>query len=299
MHAALTLSEAGFETVMVNCNPETVSTDYDTADRLCFEPLTFEDVLEVYHAEAQSGTVAGVIVQLGGQTPLGLAHRLQTAGVPIVGTSPGPSTWPRTAASSAGCSPTPGCPHRPSAPPPASMRRVRPQDGSATRCWCGRRMCSAAAAWRSCTTKSLQDYISRATELTPDHPVLVDRFLEDAVEIDVDALCDGDEVFIGGVMEHIEEAGIHSGDSACALPPVTLGRADLQMVRESTEALAKGYRRQGAAQRAVRAQGRHSLRARSQPARRPDRAVRIKATAVPLAKGMRPGHARVEHRAVA
>ncbi|GAB2674175.1 carbamoyl-phosphate synthase large subunit [Gordonia jinhuaensis] len=241
VHAALSLSDAGYETVMVNCNPETVSTDYDTADRLYFEPLTLEDVLEVYHSESQSGTVAGVIVQLGGQTPLRLAKELEQAGVPIVGTSPEAIDLAEdrgefgTVLDKAGL------------PAPAYGTATSFEEARQTAQRIGYPVLvrpSYVLGGRGMEIvydeKSLQDYISRATELTPDHPVLVDRFLEDAVEIDVDALCDGDEVFIGGVMEHIEEAGIHSGDSACALPPVTLGRSDLEAVRRSTEALAKG-----------------------------------------------------------
>lgn len=241
VHAALTLSEAGYETVMVNCNPETVSTDYDTADRLYFEPLTFEDMLEVYHAESQSGTVAGVIVQLGGQTPLGLAHRLEAAGVPIVGTSPAAIDLAEDRGEFGKVLTAAGLP-APAFGTATSFAEAR--DTAARIGYPVLVRPSYVLGGRGMEIvydeKSLEDYISRATELTPDHPVLVDRFLEDAVEIDVDALCDGDEVYIGGVMEHIEEAGIHSGDSACALPPVTLGRADLEMVRSSTEALAKG-----------------------------------------------------------
>ncbi|MYR05718.1 carbamoyl-phosphate synthase large subunit [Gordonia sp. SID5947] len=241
VHAALTLSEAGYETVMVNCNPETVSTDYDTADRLYFEPLTFEDVLEVYRAESTSGTVAGVIVQLGGQTPLGLAHRLADAGVPIVGTSPEAIDLAEDRGEFGKVLTAAGL------PAPAFGTATSFDEARATAARIGYPVLvrpSYVLGGRGMEIvydeKSLEDYISRATELTSDHPVLVDRFLEDAVEIDVDALCDGDEVYIGGVMEHIEEAGIHSGDSACALPPVTLGRSDLAMVRASTEALAKG-----------------------------------------------------------
>jgi carbamoyl-phosphate synthase large subunit len=245
VHAATTLSQAGFETVMVNCNPETVSTDYDTADRLYFEPLTFEDVLEIYYAEQQSGAggpgVVGVIVQLGGQTPLGLAQRLADAGVPIVGT------------------------------PPESIHRAEdrgtfgellrnaglpaPRFGTATSFAQARRIAaeigypvlvrpSYVLGGRGMEIvydeENLRGYITRATEASPEHPVLVDRFLEDAIEIDVDALCDGTEVYLGGIMEHIEEAGIHSGDSACALPPVTLGRSDIDNVRRATEAIAHG-----------------------------------------------------------
>jgi carbamoyl-phosphate synthase large subunit len=245
VHAATTLSDAGFETVMVNCNPETVSTDYDTADRLYFEPLTFEDVLEVYYAESASGAggpgVVGVIVQLGGQTPLGLAERLQNAGVPIVGTSPKAIDLAEDRGAFGEVLNTAGLP--------------APRFGTATSFEQARRIAadigypvlvrpSYVLGGRGMEIvydeETLQGYITRATELSPEHPVLVDRFLEDAIEIDVDALCDGSEVYIGGIMEHIEEAGIHSGDSACALPPVTLGRSDIESVRRATEAIAHG-----------------------------------------------------------
>ena len=285
VHAALTLSEAGYETVMVNCNPETVSTDYDTADRLYFEPLTFEDVLEVYHAEAQSGTVAGVIVQLGGQTPLGLAHRLEAAGVPIVGTSPEAIDLAEDRGEFGRVLTAAGLP-APAFGTATSFEEARETAGRIGYPVLVRPSYVLGGRGMEIVydEKSLQDYISRATELTPDHPVLVDRFLEDAVEIDVDALCDGDEVFIGGVMEHIEEAGIHSGDSACALPPVTLGRADLQMVRESTEALAKGIGVKGLlnVQYALKDDILYVLEANP----RASRTVPFvsKATAVPLAK---------------
>jgi carbamoyl-phosphate synthase large subunit len=245
VHAATTLSQAGFETVMVNCNPETVSTDYDTADRLYFEPLTFEDVLEVYYAESASGAggpgVVGVIVQLGGQTPLGLAERLEKAGVPIVGTSPKAIDLAEDRGAFGEVLRIAGLP--------------APRFGTATSFEQARRIAaeigypvlvrpSYVLGGRGMEIvydeETLQGYITRATELSPEHPVLVDRFLEDAIEIDVDALCDGAEVYIGGVMEHIEEAGIHSGDSACALPPVTLGRSDIESVRRATEAIAHG-----------------------------------------------------------
>ena len=285
VHAALTLSEAGYETVMVNCNPETVSTDYDTADRLYFEPLTFEDVLEVYHAESESGTVAGVIVQLGGQTPLGLAHRLEAAGVPIVGTSPEAIDLAEDRGEFGRVLTEAGL------PAPAFGTATSFEEARDTAARIGYPVLvrpSYVLGGRGMEIvydeKSLEDYISRATELTPDHPVLVDRFLEDAVEIDVDALCDGDEVYIGGIMEHIEEAGIHSGDSACALPPVTLGRSDLAMVRESTEALAKGIGVKGLlnVQYALKDDILYVLEANP----RASRTVPFvsKATAVPLAK---------------
>ena len=245
VHAATTLSDAGFETVMINCNPETVSTDYDTADRLYFEPLTFEDVLEVFYAESASGAggpgVVGAIVQLGGQTPLGLAEKLEKAGVPIVGTSPKAIDLAEDRGAFGEVLNTAGLP--------------APRFGTATSFEQARRIAadigypvlvrpSYVLGGRGMEIvydeDTLQGYITRATELSPEHPVLVDRFLEDAIEIDVDALCDGTEVYIGGVMEHIEEAGIHSGDSACALPPVTLGRSDIASVRKATEAIAHG-----------------------------------------------------------
>src|SRR5277367_3861035 len=248
VHAATTLSQVGFETVMVNCNPETVSTDYDTADRLYFEPLTFEDVLEVFHAEELSATggpegtgVVGVIVQLGGQTPLGLAQRLADAGVPIVGTPPEAIDLAEDRGAFGDLLNTAGLP--------------APRYGMATTFAQARRIAeeigypvlvrpSYVLGGRGMEIvydeETLEGYITRATELSPEHPVLVDRFLEDAVEIDVDALCDGNEVYVGGIMEHIEEAGIHSGDSACALPPVTLGRSDIEKVRRATEAIAHG-----------------------------------------------------------
>ncbi len=293
VHAVQALRAAGYETVMVNCNPETVSTDYDTADRLYFEPLTFEDVLEVWHAEDSSGRAAGgpgvvgVIVQLGGQTPLGLAQRLKDAGVPIVGTSPGvdpPGRGARRVRRGAG----PGRAARAGARHGhlATTRPRRSPTRSATRCWSGRRTCSAGGAWRSSTTTpTLRDYIGRATEISPDHPVLVDRFLDDAIEIDVDALCDADgEVYIGGVMEHIEEAGIHSGDSSCALPPITLAGSHLAEVRRYTEAIARGVGVRGLlnVQYALKDDVLYVLEANP----RASRTVPFvsKATAVPLAK---------------
>ncbi|GLZ35929.1 carbamoyl-phosphate synthase large chain [Lentzea sp. NBRC 105346] len=241
VHAAMALREAGYETVMVNCNPETVSTDYDTSDRLYFEPLTFEDVLEVVHSEQASGDVAGVIVQLGGQTPLGLAQRLANAGVPVVGTPPEAIHLAEDRGAFGKVLTDAGLP--------------APKFGTATSFDEARAIAqeigypvlvrpSYVLGGRGMEIvydeETLAGYIARATEVTPEHPVLVDRFLDDAIEIDVDALCDGTEVFIGGVMEHIEEAGVHSGDSSCALPPITLGASDIENVRRSTEAIARG-----------------------------------------------------------
>jgi carbamoyl-phosphate synthase large subunit len=251
VHAAFSLRAAGFETVMLNCNPETVSTDYDTSDRLYFEPLTEEDVLEVVHAERESGRsqdpdrpspgLVGVVVQLGGQTPLKLAAGLEAAGVPVVGTPPAAIDLAEERGAFGRVLADAGLP----APP----------YGTATS-FDGAREIAASIGYPVLVRPSyvlggrgmeivydeatLADYIVRATEVTPDHPVLVDRFLDDAIEIDVDALCDADgEVYLGGVMEHIEEAGVHSGDSSCALPPITLGVAELETVRDSTVALAR------------------------------------------------------------
>jgi len=241
VHAALELSRVGYETVMVNCNPETVSTDYDTADRLYFEPLTFEDVMEIYRAEAATGTVAGVIVQLGGQTPLGLAQKLADAGVPVVGTTPEAIDMAEDRGEFGKVL--------------EEAKLPAPAYGTATS-FDGAREVADRIGYPVLVRPSyvlggrgmeivydeenLRDYIDRATELTPDHPVLVDRFLDNAIEIDVDVLSDGEDVYLGGVMEHIEEAGIHSGDSACALPPMTLGPDDIDKVRRSAEALAHG-----------------------------------------------------------
>ncbi|GAB2586416.1 carbamoyl-phosphate synthase large subunit [Streptomyces capparidis] len=231
----------GYETVMVNCNPETVSTDYDTSDRLYFEPLTLEDVLEVVRAETEAGPVAGVIVQLGGQTPLGLAQALKDNGVPIVGTSPESihlaedrGAFGRVLAEAGLPAPKHGT--ATSFPEAKAIADeigypvlVRPSYVLG-----GRGMEIVYDEAR------LAAYIEESTEIGPDRPVLVDRFLDDAIEIDVDALYDGTELYLGGVMEHIEEAGIHSGDSACALPPITLGGHDIKRLRASTEAIARG-----------------------------------------------------------
>jgi carbamoyl-phosphate synthase large subunit len=285
VHAAIALREAGFEAVMVNCNPETVSTDYDTSDRLYFEPLSFEDVLEVVHAERESGTVLGVIVQLGGQTPLSLAQRLSDAGVPIVGTSPEAIDLAEDRGAFGDVLTAAGLP--------------APKYGTATS-FAGAKRIADEIGYPVLVRPSyvlggrgmeivydettLAGYIQRATEVSPEHPVLVDRFLDDAIEIDVDALFDGEDLYLGGVMEHIEEAGIHSGDSACALPPITLGRTDLDAVRVSTEAIARGVGVRGLlnVQYALKDDVLYVLEANP----RASRTVPFvsKATAVPLAK---------------
>ncbi|WP_046470950.1 carbamoyl-phosphate synthase large subunit [Allosalinactinospora lopnorensis] len=241
VHACFALSEAGYETVMVNCNPETVSTDYDTSDRLYFEPLTLEDVLEVVRAEQLTGEVVGVVVQLGGQTPLGLARELKAAGVPIVGTSPESidlaedrGEFGRVLADAGLPAPKHGTAHsfdgaRKVADEIGYPVMVRPSYVLG-----GRGMEIVY------NETMLRDYIARNAEVSPEYPVLIDRFLDDAIEIDVDALYDGHELYLGGIMEHIEEAGIHSGDSACALPAVTLGNEDFERIRYSTEGIARG-----------------------------------------------------------
>jgi carbamoyl-phosphate synthase large subunit len=241
VHASFALAAAGFETVMVNCNPETVSTDYDTSDRLYFEPLTLEDVLEVVAAEQASGPVAGVIVQLGGQTPLGLARALAAAGVPVVGTSADAIHLAEDRGEFGALLSAAGlpAPRYAMAASPADARKVADEIGYPVLV-----RPSYVLGGRGMEIvyddDTLEAYVRRATDASPGHPVLIDRFLDDAIEIDVDALYDGEELYLGGVMEHIEEAGIHSGDSACALPPITLGRRNIDEIRRSTEAIASG-----------------------------------------------------------
>lgn len=241
VHAAMALESAGYETVMVNCNPETVSTDYDTADRLYFEPLTLEDVLEVYHAEAQAGPVAGVICTLGGQTPLGLATALKDAGVPILGTQPEAIDLAEDRGEFGRIM--------------AEANLVAPKHGTAVTFDEAVSIAeeigypvlvrpSYVLGGRGMQivydSEQLRSYMETATEVSSDRPVLVDKFLDDAVEIDVDALYDGEELYIGGISEHIEEAGVHSGDSTSVLPSISLGESVLQRVREATLAIARG-----------------------------------------------------------
>ncbi|MGM1016324.1 MAG: carbamoyl-phosphate synthase large subunit [Actinomycetota bacterium] len=244
VHASFALSDAGYETVMVNCNPETVSTDYDTSDRLYFEPLTLEDVLEVLDAEAASGTILGVVCQLGGQTPLGLAKGIEAAGYAILGTSPDAIDLAEERALFSGILDAAGL--------------LAPRHGTATDVEGAVAVAedigypvlvrpSFVLGGRGMEivydTASLRDYFVRTAGeviVGPGMPLLVDRFLDDAIEIDVDALYDGTELYIGGIMEHLEEAGIHSGDSSCTLPPISLGRSDIDRVRIATEAIARG-----------------------------------------------------------
>jgi carbamoyl-phosphate synthase large subunit len=244
VHASFALSAAGYETVMVNCNPETVSTDYDTSDRLYFEPLTLEDVLEVLHAESQSGEILGVICQLGGQTPLGLAKGIQDAGYRILGTSPEAIDLAEERQLFSDILDAAGliAPRHGTATDPDGAVAVAEDIGYPVLV-----RPSFVLGGRGMEivydTPSLHDYFVRTAGeviVGPGMPLLVDRFLDDAIEIDVDALYDGDELYIGGVMEHIEEAGIHSGDSACTLPPVSLGRSEIDRVRIATLAIAEG-----------------------------------------------------------
>ncbi|MCT1656634.1 carbamoyl-phosphate synthase large subunit [Brevibacterium luteolum] len=285
VHATMALAEAGYETIMVNCNPETVSTDYDTADRLYFEPLTFEDVMEIYHAEKQAGPVAGVVCTLGGQTPLGLADQLKAAGVPVLGTQPEAIDLAEDRGEFG------------QVLAEAGLRA--PKHGTATTYDEAQSIAedigypvlvrpSYVLGGRGMQivydTEQLMNYMATATEVSIDRPVLVDRFLEDAVEIDVDALYDGNETYIGGIMEHIEEAGIHSGDSASVLPALTLGENVIEQVRNATAAIARSTNVRGLIniQFAVAADVLYVIEANP----RASRTVPFvsKATAVPLAK---------------
>jgi carbamoyl-phosphate synthase large subunit len=241
VHASFTLREAGYETIMINCNPETVSTDYDTSNRLYFEPLTLEDVLEVVHAETLAGPVLGVITQLGGQTPLGLAAGLKANGVTILGTSPDAINLAEERGAFGNIL--------------AQQELRAPEFGMASSQLEAINIAqsigypvlvrpSFVLGGRGMEIvyddAALGGFITRATDITPDHPVLVDRFLDNAIEIDVDALFDGHELFLGGVMEHIEEAGIHSGDSACVLPSMTVTDEQRAEIRIATEKIAHG-----------------------------------------------------------
>ncbi|NLA65317.1 MAG: carbamoyl-phosphate synthase large subunit [Leucobacter sp.] len=244
VHASFALSEAGYETIMINCNPETVSTDYDTSDRLYFEPLTLEDVLEVIHAEQASGQLLGVVVQLGGQTALGLAQQLKDAGVPILGTSPEAIDLAEERGAFAGILERAGllAPRNGTAIDKHGAIRVAEEIGypvlvRPSFVLGGRGM---EIVYDTDTLHGYFERIEGHALVGPGHPLLVDRFLDDAVEIDVDALFDGEQLYIGGVMEHIEEAGVHSGDSSCTLPPVTLGHDQIAAVREATRGIAEG-----------------------------------------------------------
>jgi carbamoyl-phosphate synthase large subunit len=238
-HAAFALKDDGYETIMVNCNPETVSTDYDTSDRLYFEPLTLEDVLAVYDHEKSSGAPVGMIVQFGGQTPLNLAQRLRAAGVPIIGTSPESIDLAEDRKRFGKLLEELEIPQ----PPGGTATSVDEALAVAARIGYpvlvrpsyvlgGRAMVIAYDA------EAVSSYMKAAVEYSQERPVLVDHFLENAVEVDVDALCDSEDVLIAGIMQHIEEAGIHSGDSSCVLPAVDIRRETLETLRQYTRKLA-------------------------------------------------------------
>jgi carbamoyl-phosphate synthase large subunit len=245
-HACFALEDAGFETIMINCNPETVSTDYDTSDRLYFEPLTAEDVLEILAVEQAKGELVGVIVQFGGQTPLKLAQALQDAGIPILGTSPDSIDLAEDRERFAALV--------------EKLKLKQPLNGIARS-----RDEAVAVAERIGypvlirpsyvlggrameivdSLAQLDDYIATAVNVSGDSPVLIDQYLRDAIECDVDALCDGEEVVVAGVLQHIEEAGIHSGDSACTLPPYSLGKDIVDEMERQAVLLAKALEVRG------------------------------------------------------
>ena len=240
VHAVYALREAGFETIMVNCNPETVSTDYDTADRLYFEPLTAEDVIEIVRKEQSAGEVLGVIVQFGGQTPLKLAHALEEAGIPILGTAPDSIDLAEDRERFQKLL--------------AEIGLSQPKNGIATSAEDAAHIAdeigypvllrpSYVLGGRAMEIvhdrTGLERYITEAVKVSGSNPVLVDSFLQDAIEVDVDALCDGADVHVAGIMEHIEEAGVHSGDSACSLPPYSLPQTVIDEIRAQTDKLAR------------------------------------------------------------
>lgn len=249
VHAAFALRDAGYETIMINCNPETVSTDYDTSDRLYFEPLTAEDVLEVIHAESQSGELLGVLVQLGGQTALGLARSIERAGIPILGTTPESIDLAEERGQFQSILDIAGL------RAPANGTATNESEAIQIANSIGYPVLvrpSFVLGGRGMEIvydeSSLHDYFQRIAEhalVDREHPLLVDRFLDDAIEIDVDAIFDGERLYIGGVMEHIEEAGIHSGDSSCTLPAITLSTSQVDRVVAATDKIARGLRVKG------------------------------------------------------
>jgi len=244
VHASFALSDAGYETIMINCNPETVSTDYDTSDRLYFEPLTLEDVLEVIHAESGSGELVGVVVQLGGQTALGLAKGLKAAGIPILGTTPEAidsaeerGQFQQILDAAGLRSPANGTATDLAGAVEIAARIGYPVLVRPSFVLGGRGM---EIVYEQNALVGYFDRIKDQDIVGPNHPLLVDRFLDDAIEIDIDAIYDGSRLYVGGVMEHIEEAGIHSGDSSCTLPPITLSASQIERVRAATEKIAEG-----------------------------------------------------------
>ncbi|MEH3100801.1 carbamoyl-phosphate synthase large subunit [Sphingomonas adhaesiva] len=240
-HACFALADAGFETIMINCNPETVSTDYDTSDRLYFEPLTAEDVLEILHVEQQAGELVGVIVQFGGQTPLNLARALEKAGIPILGTTPDAIDLAEDRERFAALvnrlkllQPANGIARSRDEALNVANRIGYPVLMRPSYVLGGRAMEIVDS------DQQLDHYIQTAVQVSGDAPVLIDQYLRDATEVDVDAICDGDDVVVAGVLQHIEEAGVHSGDSACSIPPYSLPPEVIAEIERQTEALARG-----------------------------------------------------------
>jgi carbamoyl-phosphate synthase large subunit len=243
VHACYALSDAGYETVMINCNPETVSTDYDTSDRLYFEPLTAEDVIEIIRREQTNGRVKGVVVQFGGQTPLKLAHALEQAGIPIIGTSPDSidlaedrERFQQLLQQLGLRQPDNAICHSAAEVIEMAGRMGFPVVVRPSYVLGGRGMAIIHDA------ETLKTYVAHLYKDFPDNAILIDSFLAGAAEVDVDALCDGEDVYVAGIMEHIEEAGIHSGDSSCSLPPYSLGQDMIQQLKEQTIQLAKALK---------------------------------------------------------
>ena len=239
VHACFALSGAGYDTIMINCNPETVSTDYDTSDRLYFEPLTLEDVLEIYRAELKAGPILGVVVQLGGQTPLGLAAGLKAAGVPILGTAPEAIHLAEDRGAFGDVLNSTGlrAPEFGTAYSYEEALKVATAIGYPVLV-----RPSFVLGGRGMQIvyddTALAEFIEIATQINPEHPVLIDKFLDDAIEIDVDALYDGNDLYVAGIMEHVEEAGVHSGDSACVIPPQSLTPEMIREIEDATRELA-------------------------------------------------------------
>ncbi len=238
VHASMALQDLGYETIMVNCNPETVSTDYDTSTRLYFEPLTHEDVLHIVEREARTGTLAGLVMQYGGQTPLNLAAGLAAAGAPILGTTPANidlaedrERFSQLLTQLGIPAPAHGVAHNMAEALQVVRRIGYPVVVRPSYVLGGRAMAIVYSA------EDLQRYMQEATQVSPHHPIFVDQFLEEAVEVDVDAVCDGTRIVIGGIMQHIEAAGIHSGDSACVLPPFRISEYHLSRLRRYTQQL--------------------------------------------------------------
>ena len=290
VHGVFALAEDGYETIMVNCNPETVSTDYDTSDRLYFEPLTLEDVLNIV---AKSKNRTGVIVQFGGQTPLKLAVALEKAGVPIIGTSPDAIDRAEDRERFQEML------HK--------LGLRQPENGTARSFEEAEKVAdrigypvvvrpSYVLGGRAMEivydVENLRRYMTTAVLASPEHPILIDKFLDEAIEIDVDALCDGSEVVIGGIMEHIEEAGIHSGDSACSLPPYSISAEIVAEIRRQTVHDGPGTECEGAHERAVRHQGRGYLHPRGQSPGLPHRTLCLQGNRPAPGQDSGPDHGR-------